>query len=99
VRSIEIHQRAEMNLVAACEWYEAQQPGLSKKFRNEVEFKIQLIAANPELYSTKHNNHLRFAPLRKYPYIVVTGTTRVWIAYLLHRFFTQKGTLKSLSNE
>jgi len=71
VRSIEIHQRAEMDLVAACEWYEAQQPGLSKKFRNEVEFKIQLIAANPELYSTKYNNHLRFAPLRKYPYIVV----------------------------
>ena len=68
---IELHKQAEIDLVAACEWYEEQQIGLSKRFRSEVQFKLQIIGLNPKLYPKKYNNHLHFAPLRKFPYDIV----------------------------
>ena len=60
---IEIHKQAEIDLAVACEWYEEQQTGLSKRFRGEVKSKLQLISANPNLYPKKYNNYLHFAPL------------------------------------
>lgn len=68
---IKLLKRAELELTAACEWYEEQQKGLSLKFRKAVKNSLDSINSNPELYSQRYNTDLRFTLLAKFPYIVV----------------------------
>ncbi len=69
--SIKLLKRAVLELREACEWYEEQQKGLSKLLRKEIKGTLGSIKLNPELYSKRYNTHLHFAPLYKFPYIIV----------------------------
>jgi plasmid stabilization system protein ParE len=71
VPTIKLLRRAELELIDACEWYEKQQKGLSKYFIKEIKSSLHFIDSNPELYSKKYNTDLHFAPLRKFPFIIV----------------------------
>jgi toxin ParE1/3/4 len=57
--------RAEM--IAAQEWYEREAEGLGRKFRDEVDFQVGRIAANP-LRFPEMLSDVRRARLRRFPY-------------------------------
>jgi plasmid stabilization system protein ParE len=71
VPTIKLLKRAELELIDACEWYEEQQKGLSKFLRKEIKGTLGTIRLNPELYSKRYDTDLHFAPLYKFPYIIV----------------------------
>lgn len=68
---IKLLKRAELELIDACDWYEEQQKGLSKYLRKEIKGVLGTIKLHPELYSKRYNTDLHFAPLQKFPYIIV----------------------------
>ena len=68
---IKLLKRAELELFDSCKWYEKQQKGLSKHFRNEIGETFQTINANPFLFPNRYNTNLRFASLNKFPFVVV----------------------------
>ncbi|MDB4904843.1 MAG: plasmid stabilization system [Mucilaginibacter sp.] len=69
--TIKLLKRAELELIDACEWYEKQQKGLSFKFRTSVKDSLNIINLNPKLYSKKYSTDQNFAPINKFPYIIV----------------------------
>lgn len=69
--TVKLLKRAELELIDACDWYEKQQKGLSLKLRVEVKGVLNLIVSNPDLYAKKYNTDLHFAPLNKFPYIII----------------------------
>lgn len=69
--SIKLLKRAELELLEACECYEDQQKGLSKLLRKEVKGTLGSIKLNPSLHSKRYDTNLHFAPLYKFPYIIV----------------------------
>jgi mRNA-degrading endonuclease RelE of RelBE toxin-antitoxin system len=71
VLTIKLLKRAELELFDACEWYEKQQKGLSIKFRTAVKDSLNFINLNPKLYSKKYITDQHFAPINKFPYIIV----------------------------
>jgi hypothetical protein len=86
--SIKLLKRAEIELFDSCEWYEKQQKGLSMYFRNEIGKTFQTINTNPFLYNSRYNTDLRFAPLNKFPFIIVywfdQNLDTVFIASIFH---------------
>lgn len=69
--TIKLLKRAELELNDACDWYEKQQKGLSLRFRNAVESSLESISLNPNLYPKKYGTYLHFAPIRKFPYLII----------------------------
>ena len=69
--SIKLLKRAKVELRDACAWYERQQKGLSERFLNEVENSFEKIISNPERYPKKYNTILHFAPVKKFPYLII----------------------------
>ena len=69
--TIKLLKRAEFELTDSAEWYEKQQVGLSDKFLREIDGTLQIISTNPKLYSKKYNTYLQFAPLKKFPFVIV----------------------------
>ena len=92
---IKLLKRAELELVDACDWYEKQQKGLSFRLRQEIKNTIVLIASNPDLYARKYNTDLHFAPLNKFPYIIVywfePDLNTVYITSIFHTKQNPKG--------
>jgi plasmid stabilization system protein ParE len=50
-----IRRAAELDLMRAEDWYEAQQPGLGHEFREAVDATIARIAANPLAYPDRYH--------------------------------------------
>jgi plasmid stabilization system protein ParE len=71
VPTVKLLKRAELELIDACDWHEKQQKGLSLKLRQAVRKALKLIVSNPDLYAKKYNTDMHFAPLNKFPYIIV----------------------------
>jgi hypothetical protein len=51
---------AEIEVSEACKWYENQQSGLAKKFLNEVDRYLDLIAEIPLQFAIKFSVEYRF---------------------------------------
>jgi len=60
---------AELDLLEAFEWYEAQQTGLGADFISAIDSVFARIASNPHLYPEVHHT-VRRAVVRKFPYLV-----------------------------
>ena len=58
---------AELDLLAAIEWYNLQEEGLGGKFINEVENTIMRIQSNPLMYS-KVKKQIRMGIVKKFPF-------------------------------
>ena len=69
--SIKLLKRAQVELGDACRWYEEQQIGLSDRFLSAVENSFNKIILNPEFYPKKYDTILHFAPVRKFPYLII----------------------------
>lgn len=71
VPTVKLLEQAEFEVKDACDWYEEQQKGLSLKFRRSLKYTLGIIEETPLLYAPKYKGDLHFAPLRKFPYIVI----------------------------
>ena len=58
---------ARLDMIDAHDWYESKGLGLGARFRDEVDFQIQHIAANP-LRFPEMLADVRRARLRRFPY-------------------------------
>jgi plasmid stabilization system protein ParE len=67
---IHIQPLAEADVVSACDWYEAQSPGLGMALEREFRNLVEIIAALPEAFP-KAVGEARRAVLRRFPYAVV----------------------------
>jgi len=60
-------QAARAELLDAQDWYEAEIPGLGRRFRAEIDNTAQRIADNPRQFPVLFKN-LRRARVKKFPY-------------------------------
>lgn len=60
-------QAARSELIEAQDWYEAEAPGVARRFRSEVDTVIRRIADNPLQFPLTFKT-LRRARVRKFPY-------------------------------
>ena len=68
---------AELDLLEAFEWYEAEHVGLGDDFVSVIDNLFARIARSPRLYPQVHR-HVRRAVVRRFPYLiyfVVEGET------------------------
>jgi len=64
------HPEAEKEYLDACNWYEAETPGLGHRFKTTVLKQIDRILLNPELYLAKERNY-RESITEVFPYVIV----------------------------
>jgi plasmid stabilization system protein ParE len=64
-----IRRAAELDLERIEDWYDGQQPGLGREFRDAVDAVIARIAENPLAYPDRYRGARR-ALLRRFPYVV-----------------------------
>ncbi len=64
---VKLLTEAEIEVSEACKWYEEQQPGLAKKFLNEVDHYLHLIAENPLQFEIKFSYRYRFCRVQSIP--------------------------------
>lgn len=74
------HQAAE-ELLAACDYLEAQRPGLSSQLIAEVRRALERISSHPELHG-KVLGDIRRAAVRRFPYSVFYRVTPLRIEVL-----------------
>ena len=67
IESISFHEKAEMELIEAAEYYDSQVKGLGEAFLDEVERAIKLIQHNPESFPSILKV-VRRNILRRFPY-------------------------------
>jgi len=67
VRPFVFTQAARAELIEAQDWYEAEAPGLGRRFRGEIDHAIRRIAGNPLQFPVMFKT-VRRARVRKFPY-------------------------------
>jgi toxin ParE1/3/4 len=67
---LRLRPEARLDLEAAARWYEAQEPGLGRRFLQEVRQAFHRIRGNPEAYAEGYRNTRR-ALIRRFPYGVI----------------------------
>ncbi len=60
---------ARLDIIETITWYNEQQAGLGKLFRNALTEAIHLIREQPLLFAERYRG-VRLAPLKKFPYFV-----------------------------
>jgi plasmid stabilization system protein ParE len=73
--SIVLSVRAEKEILAAFDWYEAQQTGLGTRFVGNVLTRINDVEKNPELFSFRHKSY-REANVSPFPFTVIFRVNR-----------------------
>jgi toxin ParE1/3/4 len=58
---------ARAELIDAQDWYEAEAPGLGRRFRSEIDHAVQRMATNPRQFPEVFKK-LRRARVRRFPY-------------------------------
>jgi plasmid stabilization system protein ParE len=64
-----LRRAAELDLVAIEDWYDGQEHGLGREFREAVDAAITRIADNPLAYPERYRG-VRRALLRRFPYVL-----------------------------
>jgi toxin ParE1/3/4 len=67
---LRLRPEARLDLEAAARWYEAQEPGLGRRFLEEVRQAFRRIQSNPEASGSGYRNTRR-ALIRRFPYGVI----------------------------
>lgn len=67
--SVRVRPEAELDLVIAARWYEAQRRGLGAEFLDELELLISSLADNALLYAMQFGS-IRRVFARRFPYAV-----------------------------
>ncbi len=69
--SLELLPIAEEELNDSFEWYQKQRDGLGYEFIDEISHYLSIIERKPLHYPLRYGNDLRFAPLNKFPFLIV----------------------------
>ncbi len=69
--SLELLSIAEEELNDSFKWYEGQRDQLGYEFVKEVSYYLSIIERNPLHYSLRYGKELRFAPLNRFPFLIV----------------------------
>jgi plasmid stabilization system protein ParE len=64
-----VRRAAELDLMRAEDWYEAQRPALGHDFRDAVDAAIARIAENPLAYADRYHGARR-ALVQRFPYVL-----------------------------
>ncbi|WP_299584574.1 type II toxin-antitoxin system RelE/ParE family toxin [Mucilaginibacter sp.] len=84
--AVDLFLKARKELFETREWYEEKQPGLGKRFEDEVFRKIYLIQNNPLHYPSK--NGFREIRIDVFPYLlvykVVKSSNMIFIVTTFH---------------
>jgi plasmid stabilization system protein ParE len=68
-RPVLFRDAAELDVIAAEDWYESQRDGLGSEFREAVDAVISRIADHPLVYPERYRG-VRRARVRRFPYVV-----------------------------
>lgn len=68
--TVKLLTEAEIDLTDACKWYEKKQTGLGRRFLDEVNHYLKLIAEDPLRYPIRFSQKYRFATLKIFPYLI-----------------------------
>ncbi len=94
-----IEPKAELDIAVAVKWYNNQQKSLGKKFKNELQKKISLIAKSPLVFAIRYSRNIRTAILAVFPYsihyIIDDNKNTVFILAVLHNKRNPKDWPKS----
>lgn len=66
-----LHEKIQVDMSEAFEWYEQKQYGLGHEFLNEIENKIQEIIKHPQAFGSKGNLAFREALINRFPFVIV----------------------------
>ncbi|WP_020589902.1 type II toxin-antitoxin system RelE/ParE family toxin [Desulfobacter curvatus] len=66
---VEFLEEAELELFEAATWYESKEPGLGKRFRNEVAHVLDRILEDPTLWR-EHSSGYRRVNCPVFPYYI-----------------------------
>ena len=72
---VEFRPEAETDLISARDWYEEQQPELSRSFLRAVENVLDRVKANPKMYVSVLRD-VRRAKIQRFPYLITIGFYR-----------------------
>jgi plasmid stabilization system protein ParE len=84
--SVTVRRLAEQDLLEAQRWYDEQRTGLGTEFRAAVSELLNRLADAPFAYPIVHQQHVRRAVLRRFPYLVyfAASDTTVTVLACLH---------------
>lgn len=80
-RAIVFLPAARLEVISAYDWYERERLGLGSRFREELDFQIDRIAANPQQFPVRLQD-VRGARLRRFPYSLFFRVTDSEIAVI-----------------
>ncbi len=66
---LRVSSRAEADLAAAFDWYQARVPGLGTDFVQCVDATVEIVRRSPQLFRRRHGEY-RLAPTPRFPYAV-----------------------------
>lgn len=84
---IEFLEEAELELFEAATWYESKEPGLGKRFRNEVAHVLARILEDPMLWRERSSGYRRVnCPV--FPYYIPFFIRRenIFVAAVAHEY-------------
>ena len=67
--TIELTEKSRTDIKEAYSWYEEQYAGLGDEFMLSLDSSLSLLQRNPFMFQ-KRMEHMRFALLRRFPYLV-----------------------------
>jgi toxin ParE1/3/4 len=70
VYTVKLLTEAEIEVAESCKWYEKRQRGLGKRFLNEVNHYLELIAEDPLKFPIRFSKRYRFATLKVFPFLI-----------------------------
>jgi len=68
---LRVLQKARSDMKKSAAWYDKQQPGVGDRFLLAVVAEFNLIVVNPLHYEEKFSKTFRFAPVERFPFLIV----------------------------
>ncbi len=71
MKRLTFHEDAKAELTEAVKRYEAEKPGLGKRFRRQFQAAVQRVRENPKAYAVAEERGTRYCPVHKFPFNIV----------------------------
>lgn len=87
MKPVLLHSEAEVDLRDALNYYEGLRSGLGGEFLRVFETALLRIRENPHLYAIEADSGVRYCPIRRFPYTLVTleQENRLWVVAVAHQ--------------
>lgn len=87
MKPVLLHSEAEVELRDALNYYEGLRSGLGGEFLRAFETALLRIRENTQLYAIEADSGVRYCPIRRFPYTLVTleQENRLWVVAVAHQ--------------